>query len=187
MANQKPSLAVRALVRLVEGWPSYAHGESISGNLSLAGFDVINQGNFSSVIDGMPGQVIKVFNLADIGYQHLLSYSAAVASCNLAKTFSFTKSGKYGIVELEKLDHKVKEAVSISEYIDRCKSNPKRIKHRWGDAFKDLILDINCSIEGHNQVNASKLAWDCHEDNIMFRGTTPVLVDVLYGENQALI
>lgn len=182
MTTQTPSLAARALAQLVSGWPTYAHGEHLTGNFNLAGFNVISHGNFSSVVEGLPGQVIKVFSLKDIGYQHLLEYAMSSKSEFLASTYSFTKSGNYGIVELERLSHKTKEAVSISEYIDKCKHNPKPIKHKWGDGFKELILKINSSIESHNVFNNPRLTWDCHEDNIMFRGSIPVLVDVLYGE-----
>lgn len=179
MKKDKPSLAARALIKLVEHWPTYSHGSAMSGNLSLAGFNVLNQGNFSSVVEGIPGQVIKVFSLKDLGYQYLIDYAKTSNSDNLSVPFSFTTSGRYGVVELERLSHRTKEAVSISEYIDRCKHNPKSIKHRWGDNFRDLILNLNQSI----QMKSPSFTWDHHEDNIMFRGSTPVLADVIYGES----
>ncbi len=54
--------------------------------------------------------------------------------------------------------------------------------HKWGDEFRDCILGLNDSIKLYNVKAKKKLAWDCHEDNIMFRGITPVLVDVVFGE-----
>jgi hypothetical protein len=187
MMKQKPSLAARALSTLVDRWPLYSHGSYISGNLSLAGFSVLNNGNFSSVIEGMPGQVIKVFGLNDLGYQHMIQYTSSATSDNLVKVYSFTKSGQYGIVELESLQHRTREAVSISEYIDKCKHNPAKVKHRWGDHFRDLILDLNQSIQNFSTSQKIKMTWDCHEDNIMFRGKIPVLIDVVYAEGQAAI
>lgn len=182
MALRKPSLAVRAIAQLVDRWPSYAHGESLSGNLSLAGFNVLNEGNFASVVEGKPGQVIKLFNLKDLGYQYLIQYATTIESENLAAVHSFTKSGQYGIVELERLEHQTKMAVRISEYIDRCKFNHKAVTHKWGDAFRDSILNLDQAVKAHNIKTKKKLTWDCHEDNIMFRGPTPVLVDVIFGE-----
>lgn len=154
----------------------------MSGILALAGFNVINHGNFSSVVEGKPGEVIKLFNLQDIGYQHLLEYSDRTKCDNMFQVFSFTKSGNYGIVEMECLQHKDHEAVKISEYIDRCRNDPITTKHKWGEPFRDIILDLDQSIRQYNVKNGSSLTWDNHEHNILFRGKVPVLVDVVYGE-----
>lgn len=182
MLTHKPSLAARAITQLVETWPIYSHGEYISGNLSIAGFNIVDNGCFASVVEGKPGQVIKVFSLQDIGYQHLLSYALKASSEHLPKLFSYTKSGQYGIVELERLAHKAKEAVALSNYIDRCHNDPEKVKHRWGSDLKDLILQINYSIDLHNCNNDNQLSWDCHENNILFREKVPVLVDIVFGE-----
>lgn len=182
MTMRTPSLAARALATLVEDWPTYTHGECMSKILSIAGFKVINHGNFSSVIEGKPGEVIKLFSLQDTGYQHLLDYSIQSKCEHMFRVFSITKSGKYGIVELEHLKHSDRKAISISNYIDRCKHDPKSIRHPWGDNFRDIILDLNQSIKKHNIDHGSDLHWDNHEHNILFRGKTPVLADVIFGE-----
>lgn len=183
MTMRNPSLAARALAKLVDGWSIYAHGEHLSGNLSLAGFDVVNHGNFASVVQGLPNQVIKVFSLNDVGYQILLEEFIQQTSDHYPKVYSFTTSGNYGIVELEQLTHNTKTAVAISNYSDRVKSGSKVKSHRWGDSFKESVLGLDRIIRHHNQKKqAVSLRWDGHEDNIMFRGTIPVLCDVIYGE-----
>ncbi len=186
---RNPSLAARALAKLVDGWSIYAHGEHLSGNLSLAGFDVINHGNFASVVQGLPNQVIKVFSLNDVGYQILLDEFIKNKSDHYPKIFSFTTSGNYGIVELEQLTHSTKTAVAISGYSDRVKSGSTVKSHRWGDDFKNSILGLDRIIKDNNKAKkAVNLHWDGHEDNIMFRGTIPVLCDVIFGEkNRATI
>lgn len=180
---RNPSLAARALAKLVDGWSIYSHGEHLSGNLSLAGFDIINHGNFASVVQGLPNQVIKVFSLNDIGYQILLDEFIKNDSDHYPSVYSFTTSGNYGIVELEQLTHSTKTAVAISNYSDRVKSGSSVKSHKWGEGLKDSILNLDKVIRTNNQKKKGvALNWDGHEDNIMFRGTIPVLCDVIFGE-----
>lgn len=180
---RNPSLAARALAKLVDSWSIYSHGEHLSGHLSLAGFDVINHGNFSSVVDGMPNQVIKIFGLNDVGYQHLLSQFTSNDSDHFPTVYSYITSGNYGIVELEKLTHNTKVAVAISNYADRLKGGGVVKSHKWGSSFKDAVLHLDTSIKIYNRSsNPVVMHWDGHEDNIMFRGTIPVLCDVIFGE-----
>lgn len=180
---RNPSLAARALSKLVDGWSIYSHGEQLSGNLSLAGFDIINHGNFASVVQGLPNQVIKVFSLNDVGYQILLDEFIKHESDHYPTVFSYTTSGKYGIVEMEQLTHSTKTAVAISNYSDRLKSGSTVKAHKWGTGFKDSVLCLDHIIKINNQgKKAVTLHWDGHEDNIMFRGTIPVLCDVIFGE-----
>lgn len=183
MVMRNPSLAARALAKLVDGWSIYGHGEHLSGHLSLAGFNVINHGNFASVVEGMPNQVIKIFGLNDVGYQHLLEEFTQHKTDHFPIVFSYTTSGNYGIVELENLVHNTKVAVAISNYADCLKSGSTVKSHKWGLDFKDAILHLDNSIKGYNKTNkAVHMHWDGHEDNIMFRGTIPVLCDVIFGE-----
>lgn len=177
-----PSLASRAISTLVKDWGVFRDGDFLSANLSLAGFDTISYGNFSSVIDGRPGQVIKIFNLNDIGYQMLIDLATTNSTTHLPEIVSYITSGHYGIVEMEKLNHNTKEAVAISNYIDRLTSG-SRVKHRWGDGFKEVIEMINSKITDHNlSSKENDITWDVHEQNIMFKDNIPVLSDVLFGE-----
>lgn len=182
MKLSNPSLAARAVAQLIDCWPTYSHGEFVSGNLSLAGFNVLDHGNFASVIEGKPGQVIKVFSLTDIGYQFLLNYAVECKGDHLPKILSFSKSGRYGIVEMERLEHQVKSAVAIASYLDRVRTSKRMPNANWGITFQDSILDLNAAVKLYNKTSNVKLTWDCHENNIMFRGTTPVLCDVIFGE-----
>lgn len=184
MVMRNPSLPARALAKLVDGWSIYSHGEHLSGSLCLAGFDIVNHGNFASVVHGMPNQVIKVFSLNDLGYQVLLEEFTTGKSDHYPIIYSFTTSGNYGIVEMERLSHDTKTAVAISNYADRVKSISKVKSHRWGEDFKGSILTLDQVIKNYNSMkdHTIKLHWDGHEDNIMFRGTIPVLCDVIFGE-----
>jgi hypothetical protein len=183
MVMRNPSLAARALAQLVDGWSIYSHGEHLSGHLSLAGFEVVNHGNFASVVNGLPNQVIKIFGLNDIGYQQLLHEFIHNKSDHYPAVYSFTTSGNYGIVEMEKLTHNTKTAVAISNYADRLKSGCSLKSHKWGITFKDAVLHLDMKSKEYNKtLKAVQLHWDGHEDNIMFRGTIPVLCDVFYGE-----
>lgn len=182
MKLSKPSLAARAIAQLVDGWPTFAHGESLSGNLSLAGFTVLNHGNFASVVEGKPGQVIKVFSLKDLGYQLFVDYILEHASVHHPVIHSFAKSGRYGIIELERLEHKVMPAIAVSNYLDRVRSQPLKIKPTWGLEFQEAVLNLNTAVKKHNTASKMSVTWDCHEDNVMFRDQVPILSDVLYCE-----
>jgi hypothetical protein len=180
---RNPSLAARALAQLVDGWSIYSHGEHLSGHLSLAGFEVVNHGNFASVVNGLPNQVIKIFGLNDIGYQQLLHEFIQNKSDHYPIVYSYTTSGNYGIVEMEKLTHSTKTAVAISNYTYRLIGGGSIKGHKWGNGFKDAVLHLDSYSKDYNKTpQAVKLHWDGHEDNIMFRGTIPVLCDVFFGE-----
>lgn len=182
MKKNKPSLAARAVATMIGDWSVFRNGDYLSTNLNLAGFESVSHGNFAAVIKGMPGQVIKVFSLNDLGYQFLVDYALVNPNAHMPIIFSYSKSGNYGIVEMEELVHKTRTAVSISNYIDQVKSKNVS-KDAWGQSLRLTIIDLDHAIKDYNIDNHVKLSWDHHEGNIMFRDKIPVLCDVVYGEN----
>lgn len=185
MKKTKPSLAARALGTLVEDMPTFRDGDRLAANLNLAGFKTLGTGVFAAVVEGRPGEVIKVFNRSDIGFQFLMDYSAENSSIHLPKVISSTVSGRYSIVELERLDRKDIAASKVSEYIDRikCSNPPKNLIDHWGEEFRELILSLDYVIHKYNRNNPKALTWDNHEGNILFKGKIPVLADVVFGED----
>lgn len=185
MKTAKPSLAARALITMVEDLPVFRDGDRLAANLNLAGFKTIGTGVFAAVVEGRPGQVIKVFNRNDIGFQFLMNYSVEYPSIHLPKILSTTTSGKYGIVELERLEHKELTATRVSAYIDKvkCSDPPKGMVDTWGEEFRELILSLDYNVQKYNKANPIALTWDNHEGNILFNGKVPVLADVIFGEN----
>lgn len=181
MKKNKPSLAARAVATMIGDWAIFRDGDYLSTNLNLAGFEAVAHGSFGAVIKGLPGQVIKVFSLNDVGYQFLIDYIVQNPSVHLPIIFSYAKSGNYGIVEMEELEHRNKTAVSISNYIDLVKSK-NEAKDNWGYSFRLAIIDLDHAIKGYNINNYTKLSWDHHEGNIMFRDKVPILSDVVFGE-----
>lgn len=184
MKTTKPSLAARALSTLVEDMPTFRDGDRLAAHLNLAGFKTLGTGVFAAVVEGKPGEVIKVFNRSDIGFQFLMDYSAENASIHLPKVISTTTSGRYGIVELEKLERKDLAASRVSEYIDRlkCSNPPNGLVDHWGEELREVILSLDYVVQKFNRSNPKALTWDNHEGNILFKDKVPVLADVIFGD-----
>ena len=179
MKKDQPSLAARAIASVVKDWGSFRDGEYISANINLIGLNAIDQGSFCSIIEGLPGQIIKVFDSKDIGYQFMLEQIKHHNSIHLPVIYSISNSGRYIIVEMEKLIHNVKRAVTISNIIDGLKYYPKK-KSSLGFEFDSLIRKMD-----HQAINYhAPVSWDNHEGNIMFRDKVPVLIDMFYYEDK---
>lgn len=178
---QKPSLISRAIATLVRQWPSFRDGEYLANQIRSSGLNISSYGNFSALVEGSNNKIIKVFDLKDIGYRNMLDIIITHDSKFLPKVFSTSSSGRYGIVEMEKLISNTRSAVRIANYIDQMKSDIAN-KSTLSDQFTDLILKLNQRKSEYNSHHSNKITWDVHEGNIMFRDKTPVLIDMFFCE-----
>ena len=183
MKNAKPSLAARAISTLVREWASFRDGDYLATTLNLSGLNTVGYGSFSAIVEGNPNQVIKVFDQKDLGYKLMLETMITNDTPFLPMVYSYSTSGRYGIVEMERLTTNVKAAVRVSNIIDQIKSGSK-VRHTLGGEFVHLIKTIDGKLVQYNKdfPLGEEMTWDSHDGNIMFREKTPVLIDMLFCE-----
>lgn len=158
--------------------------QDATDRLEEAGYEQLGKGSFANVFrkPGAP-YVLKLFDVADRGYKAFVN--AAIKSNN-PHFPKFVKgmvriNDKYVAIRMEPLKPASSEARINFQLVDRyiggdiTDDEIQMLEDIYGPAFTDA-LSIVMELIGSD----SSFSEDFHNDNIMFRGSVPVITDPIY-------